>query len=671
MQNGAQWINEKQGKQTFKGYKGSHVSNLTGGNVSGVIIQKDANPIHVDNYSGKITVIYEHDTGVPADVNKGLVIKGGDFKIGKAAAGSEIVLRTDNIGLNMTSGKAADKNLVNGTLNALANKLYYTAYKDGEKNLTGKVEIAEGLTAQSASKRLEDMTFKKENGQGQYVFTPEEDKPPVSDEGPIKKTTTLTKDRTVTWSKVSAENKYVSTLYTEKHTSKQEPMVVDLNGNNLTLNAESADNIAAAVYVGGNEYIDIKNANKDKKISITSTNSDTRGASGIYLYGNSHLTITGPVSIDKVETKGDSANGINSQGKDNEVLIEGPLTIKNVKGLRARAKGFSTSGILLTGDRSKVTVTGPVDISGVEGSSLRTVGADTEISIGGGTITAAKDADHSKNYYAARVDKGTININMKNGKAGDTKTQITGDLYATGQHGKRVLEYSGGQLVDWAHAGVLNVALTDKDSFWTGAGVYDSYTSDHGEGGKTVYDIGKFNLHLKNGATWTNKKQSHGTTTTVKSAEWTGSILAALEGGEDAAHAGVIIQKENTPINILDYKGHTTVIYAHDNANPKKMIGGDTIITKAQAGSGITLRTDNSGLNMGSDKAADKNLVNETLNALANKLYYTAYKDGEKNLTGKVEIAEGLTAQSASKRLENMTFKDANGQGQYLFTPAV
>ncbi|WP_423777907.1 hypothetical protein, partial [Dialister micraerophilus] len=570
----------------------------------------------------------------------------------------------------MTSDKAADKNLVNGTLNALANKLYYTAYKDGEKNLTGKVEIAEGLTAQSASKRLEDMTFKKENGQGQYVFTPEEDKPPVSDEGPIKKTTTLTKDRTVTWSEVSAENKYVSTLYTEKHTSRQEPMVVDLNGNNLTLNAESANKIAAAVYVGGNEYINIKNANKDKKISITSTNSDTRGASGIYLYGNSHLTITGPVSIDKVETKGDSATGINSQGKDNEVLIEGPLTIKNVKGLRARAKGFSAAGILLTGDRSKVTVTGPVDISGVEGSSLRTVGADTEISIGGGTITAAKDSDHSKNYYAARVDKGTININMKDGKAGDTKTQIIGDLYATGQYGKRVVEYSGGQLVDWAHAGVLNVALTDKDSFWTGAGVYDSYTSDYGAGGKTVYDIGKFNLHLKNGATWTNKKQSHGTTTTVKSAEWTGSILATLEGGADAAHAGVIIQKESTPIHILDYKGHTTVIYAHDNSNPKNMIGGDTIISKAQTGSEITFRTDHTGLNMSSDKAADKNLVSETLNALANKLYYKAYVNGETNLKGKVEIAEGLTAQSVSKRLEDMTFKKENGQGQYLFTPA-
>ena len=673
LQNGAQWINKAQNKRYVhddedKGAgEKSHISRLTGGNTiseAGVIFPEDEKDITIDSYSGHTMVVYGHDTANPKKMT------GGDTIITKAQAGSGITLRTDNSGLNMESGKAADKNLVSETLNALANKLYYTAYKDGEKNLTGKVEIAEGLTAQSASKRIEDMTFKKENGQGQYLFTPSEDEPPVSDEGPIKKTTTLTKDRTVTWSEVSADNKYVSTLYTEKHTSKQEPMIVDLNGNNLTLNAASANQIAAAVYVGGNEYIDIKNTNKDKKLSITATNTDTRGASAIYLNGNSHLTITGPVSIDKVETKGDSANGINSQGKGNEVLIEGPLTIKNVKGLRGRGKGISASGILLTGDNSKVIVTGPVDISGVEGSGLKTVGADTEISIGGGTITAAKDADRSKNYYAARVEKGTININMKNGKAGDTKTQITGDLYATGQYGKRVVEYSGGQLVDWADAGVLNVALTDKDSFWTGAGVYDSYTSDYGAGGKTVHDIGKFNLHLKNGATWTNERQSHGTTTTVSSAEWTGSILATLAGGEDAAHAGVIIQKESTPIHILDYKGHTTVIYAHDNSNPKNMIGGDTIISKAQAGSEITLRTDNTGLNVTSDKAADKNLVSETLNALANKLYYKAYVNGETNLKGKVEIAEGLTAQSVSKRLEDMTFKKENGQGQYLFTPA-
>ena len=80
--------------------------------------------------------------------------------------------------------------------------------------------------------------------------------------------------------------------------------------------------------------------------------------------------------------------------------------------------------------------------------------------------------------------------------------------------------------------------------------------------------------------------------------------------------------------------------------------------------------TDSEGLNTSSGKAADKNLVSETLNALAGKLYYEAYKNGEKNLAGTVEIAEGLTAQSATKRLETMTYKAGTGQGQYLYTPA-
>lgn len=93
-------------------------------------------------------------------------MKGGDFKIAKAAANSGITLRTDNTGLNTSSTKAEDKNLVSGTLNKLANKLYYEAYAKGENNLTGKVEIAEGLTAQSASMRVEDITYKKRQDRG-------------------------------------------------------------------------------------------------------------------------------------------------------------------------------------------------------------------------------------------------------------------------------------------------------------------------------------------------------------------------------------------------------------------------------------------------------------------------------------------------------------------------
>lgn len=145
------------------------------GETAGVIKMRPGVGLSVEEYAGNTTVIYEHDTAEPADPNEGLAVKGGDFKIAKAAADSSIVLRTDNTGLNTSSTKAADRNLVSGTLNKLANKLYYTAYKDGEKNLTGKVEIAEGLTASTAGLRIEDITYKETDGQGFYSYTPASD----------------------------------------------------------------------------------------------------------------------------------------------------------------------------------------------------------------------------------------------------------------------------------------------------------------------------------------------------------------------------------------------------------------------------------------------------------------------------------------------------------------
>lgn len=684
LQNGAIWTNEKYGKTNYAGFKGSYVTRLTGGSdasYAGVIIQKDKNPISMENYSGHTMVIYEHDTMVPTDPNEGLAIKGGDFKIGKAAAGSGIILRTNNAGLDTSSDKVADKNLVSGTLNKLANKLYYAAYTKGEKNLSGKVEIAEGLTASSLSKRIEDVTFKESNGQGQYLYTPVEDEKktgPITTSEDISVTRKAEADGSVriVWTEPNAVGgKYVSTLYSENSTSKQNPMVVDLNGHNLDLKANSAGKIAAAVYVGNNQYIHI-NGGVNDKLLIEATNTDTRGSNGIFLEGNSHLNIKGNVEISNVVTKGDAAAGIAFQGKDSEAVIDGTLKITDVYGKRGRGAGINASGIAVTGEKSKMTVTGPVSISGVKGSGLKTVGADTTISVGGGTIEAAEDADKSHNYYAARVEKGTININMDGNQAGKKKTNITGDMFVTGQYGKKVIEYSGGQLVDWKNAGKLNVALTDNQSSWKGAAVYDQYTSDYGTGGKTVHDVGEFNLWLQNGAVWTNERQSHGTTTTTGSAAFIGSQIAHFHGDDGDAKKSVIYQKDENPIFVNTYSGKSTIIYEHDTTAPTDpnegfaIKGGDFKITNAATGSDIVLRTNNAGLNTASDKAADKNLVSGTLNKLANKLYYAAYTKGEKNLSGKVEIAEGLTAQSVSMKVGDITYKDADGQGQYLYTPA-
>ena len=647
----------------------------------GVIDMTDAKAgtVTIQNYGGSSTYIYKHDTTKPADANSGYAILGGDVKISHADKGSEITLLTDRAGLDFASTKADEKNLISGTLNALAGKLYYTGYADG--NLSGTVKIAEGLTASSSSLRSETITFStadtgtKQAGQGFYAYTPEQDKPTYKT-GAITKSEDISLSRELDESGVAhvsvtesnaGNNKFASAIYAGESTSPSSPMTVKMSGKGLALNAAQSSGQAAAIYAGANTYIKVINPSADQKLTITANNTDTRGAHGIYADAYAHLNISGPVEITDIVTKGDAATGINIQGKQSEITIDGPLTISNVKGVRERGAGMNAAGILVTGDSSTVTVSGPVDISNVRGSGILLKGKDTKVAVGGGTITAAEDSDHSHNFYAVRVDKGTLDINMKDGAAGDTTTKITGDMYATGQYGKKVVEYSGGELIDWNDAGILNVALTDKDSFWKGVAAYDMYNEDYGTGGNTTHDIGQFNLYLQNGATWTNEQQSHVTTTTIadKKPVWEGSTLATLHGGKDADNAGLIYQKDNNPISVVNYSGHTTVFYEHDAADPTKMIGGSFHITNAAEGSAITFITDNKGITSGfadGDSADAKDKVANVLNNLAGKLFYKNYTDG--HLSGVVKIAEGLTASSAALKTGNISFStDQTGTG--------
>ena len=657
----------------------------------GIIDMTDAKAgtVTIQSYGGSSTYIYKHDTTKPADANSGYAILGGDVKISQADKGSEITLLTDRAGLDFDSAKADEKNLISGTLNALAGKLYYTGYADG--NLSGTVKIAEGLTASSVSLRSETITFStadtgtKKAGQGFYDYTPEQEKPNYKT-GAITKSEDISLSRELDESGVAhvsvtesnaGGDKFASAIYAGESTDPSSPMTVKMSGKGLALHVAQTNGQAAAIYADANTYIKVINPSADQKLTITANNTDTRGAHGIYADRNAHLNISGPVEITDIVTKGDAATGINIQGQRSEITIDGPLTISNVKGLRERGAGMSAAGIQVTGDSSTVTVSGPVDISGVRGSGILLKGKDTKVSVGGGTITAAEDSDHSHNFYAVRVDKGTLDINMKDGAAGDTTTKITGDMYATGQYGKKVVEYTGGELIDWNAAGILNVALTDKDSFWKGVAAYDMYNDNYGAGGNTMHDIGQFNLYLQNGAAWTNEQQSHVTTTTIasKNPVWAGSTLATLHGGSNAANAGLIYQKDTNPISVVNYSGHTTVFYDHDASDPTKMNGGSFNITNAAEGSAITFITDNKGITSGfadGDSADAKDQVARVLNNLAGKLFYKNYTDG--HLSGVVKIAEGLTASSAALKTGDISFSTDQtgtgvaGQGYYAYT---
>lgn len=671
MEEGSSWTHTTglSGDTAASEFAGSRISKLSG--QGGVVYQDSDKPVTVYDYFGNKTVVYRHDSADPT------MIQGGDFIVKKAASGSAITLVTGSEGIKAgfkDTDSAADRNKVSAVLNKLANKLYYSGYAK-EKNLTGVVRIAEGLTASSASAAVGKegkITFSDGTGeglsagQGYYAYVP--DSEVVYKTGPITDSEKISETRkdeegTVYVKAVNPNadsEKYVSALYAAGTADKANPMKVRMDGKNLDLNAASADKIAAAVYVTDNAHVEILNNAKDKTLSIHASNTDTRAANGILSKGSySSLHMEGPVEISNIMTAGDGAAGISVDGQNSEVILDGTLTVKNVSGKRERGRGQNAAGIRVVGDNSSVSVTGPVDLSGIKGSSLRTTGADTEISVGGGTITAAKDEDKSHNYYAARVDKGTININMKDGKAGTNTTKITGDMYVTDQYGKKVVEYTGGALEDFKDAGKLNVALTDKDSFWTGVAAYDQYNDSHGPGGNTMHDIGEFNLYLANGASWTNEQQAHVTTGTLDEDKqvWKGSQLASLHGGRDEAHAGIIYQKHEDPIFVENYSGYERVFYEHEKDDPASIKGGAFKIANAEEGSAITLITDSTGLSSRwkeTDDAVSRKQVSDVLNQLAGKLYYGNYKDG--HLKGTVEIADGLTVSSKVFKTDDILF---------------
>lgn len=671
MEEGSSWTHTTglSGDTAASRFAGSRISKLSG--QGGVVYQDSDKPVTVYDYSGNKTVVYRHDSADPT------MIQGGDFIVKKAASGSAITLVTGSEGIKAgfkDTDSAADRNKVSAVLNKLANKLYYSGYAK-EKNLTGVVRIAEGLTASSASAAVGKegkITFSDGTGeglsagQGYYAYVP--DSEVVYKTGPITDSEKISETRkdeegTVYVKAVNPNadsEKYVSALYAAGIADKANPMKVRMDGKNLDLNAASADKIAAAVYVTDNAHVEILNNAKDKTLSIHASNTDTRAANGILSKGSySSLHMEGPVEISNIMTAGDGAAGISVDGQNSEVILDGTLTVKNVSGKREQGRGQNAAGIRVVGDNSSVSVTGPVDLSGIKGSSLRTTGADTEISVGGGTITAAKDEDKSHNYYAARVDKGTININMKDGKAGTNTTKITGDMYVTDQYGKKVVEYTGGALVDCKDAGKLNVALTDKDSFWTGVAAYDQYNDSYGPGGNTMHDIGEFNLYLANGASWTNEQQAHVTTGTLDEDKqvWKGSQLAFLHGGRDEAHAGIIYQKHEDPIFVENYSGYERVFYEHEKDDPASIKGGAFKIANAEEGSAITLITDSTGLSSRwkeTDDAVSRKQVSDVLNQLAGKLYYGNFKDG--HLKGTVEIADGLTVSSKVFKTDDILF---------------
>ncbi|WP_304116729.1 hypothetical protein, partial [Phascolarctobacterium succinatutens] len=644
LQNGATWNNvvvDTLVKNPANGEKwsGSHVAKLVGGESeakAGNIFQKDSNNLTIDNYSGNTNIFYAH-TGNGEDAEN---YAAGDTIIKHAADGSVVSLITDNTGISMNS----DANVAN-VLNALAGKLTYSNFANGEKNLTGYVKIADGLTASSKEQKTGDITFSEKDGKGSY-----------STETPVvppktEFTTALTGDTAADTEYAGniKDGKYVFGANTkikadaESAVDAKAPLTIEAGSNKLVLTAKkgswSSVNVAFNHDVAGTTKI---TAGELVIGAAGGWGADADGydRSGLVVK-NGNVDITAATTT--VNAHSDATNpayGILAQNNGSRVDIHGDLKLANdsfgpTNGLWAEdAKDYG-------GKASIINVDGKVDISLANGNALTAIRTGSTVTVGGGNIQIA--ADQKNENYALKSDGGVVNVNMNADKnaAGTVTTVVKGNAIAYSEKANSSFDYPD-------RDSTINIGLSDKDSSWTGA----AFAKDLGTTGNPYKGI--INLYVSNGATWNN--EAWGKT----NAAFDGSHITKLAGGASEAAAGNIFQKDSNNLTIDNYSGNTNIFYAHtsNGENASNYAAGDTIIKGAAAGSVVNLITDNTGIAMDNDAS-----VANALNALAGKLTYSNFASGEKNLTGYVKIADGLTASSQTKKSDTIKFNSDTGKG--------
>ena len=663
LRNGATWINEAQNTRYYQDNEDvgngemSRVTNFYGGDTfenAGIIKQTaDSKLLTIDNYSGNALVLYSHDAENPT------TIYGGDVRIGTAATDSAITLRTDNVGIDTNNDE-----LVSDVLNSLAGKLYYEAYVNGENNINGMVEIAEGLTASSASMQTGYITFSEIDGKGSYGTG--EGAPIIPSAQNVTKYTKAivgneTDDTVYVYSGVLKENVY---------NFVKEETTITVSDNTVDAGTGFTDKIGASVSGAGVDNSVNINLNGNTIIIVNNNDGNSAGIAAID---------GGVVEFDNAGTISVSATGT---GKASALFANdgGKILIHNAAGgaidLSTSSDNASDGAVVRALNGSEISVDGLVNIV-ADGSKCanEAISVDgSKVEIAGGTIKAENGAEYAIHASGTDTAQGIVNINMQNNtrsiaSVGTNKVVLAGNISAE-------------------ENGIVNIGLNGSASSWSGDNVGDandgqlnlyvnngaSWTGNNSGNASVVLDkatwtgnnTGAIDLLMDNGATWKGYNTNGNSTVTIKNASvWynnnTGSdnsVINKFVGATGDEAAGVIDMTGSTSNLVIDdYSGNTIIAYSRDGEDPTNVLGGTTTIKNASDGSIVTLRTDNKGINY-----IDKDEVLAVLDNLAKKLYYTSYAT-ENNLAGYVEIAEGLTASSVSKFAGNIVFGGEAGQG--------
>ena len=655
LSNGASWINHEYGKAVASYYgqtvEGSVVSNFHGGKdeaSTGYILQDDINDLTFKTYDGYSTIFYKHSGD---GTGEGAYEDYGDVVIKQAAAGSHVTLVTDNTGIHTENREVLDK-----ALNELAKKLVYSAYVQGETHLSGKVEIASGLTASSMGKVFKsgDISFSKEDGRGFYDIPNVQLKTDFTTAitGNLAGDTEysdayVTTDDAYSFSKDSTITTTGAAINAKKDLTVTSSKALSLKTTGTAINQTDATKVNMTV----------------SKLSIDAKETGNANLSGIYMKKydantTNVMNITGDVDITAVG-KG-STFGINLDG-NTALTINGNLKAK-VQG----ASSWSYNGVNAVQAKgstyrkapAKVIVNGNMDIeSNGDGLYAGAWGSSIVVN-GGGNITV--DKANKTGFAALRAEAGKVSMNVKTDESGNIIGSAGNDVAINGNIEASTSAVSKGDVP--GKLTQINLGLDTAKSVLNGI-VYNAFGVDGISSIKTSWGTtdlgstykGETNLWLSNGGVWNNEAYGN-----PSASQFTGSLVSNFHGGESSEKAGNIFQKDANSLTIGNYSGNTNIFYAHtgNGEAADNYKAGDTIIKKAAEGSVVSLITDNSGVSMDNEYS-----VANVLNALAGKLTYSAYVNGEKNLTGYVKIAGGLTASSVAMKTGNIAFSTEDGKG--------
>ncbi len=693
-----------------------------------------AGNLNIQNYNGNATVVMAHAAD---DVTK---VNGGNITIGTATSGSGITLLTDSSGMDLTN-----KYVINDALNALANKLYYTGYKNGEKNLSGYAKIAEGLTSASISKFVGDIQYDSATGQGSLdKSSVDYGKDWPSAQSKTAFTTKLSGDYTTDKEyrdagvlpdtnniyKFTKEATTITTADSSVTTAKD--TTLELNKHNMTITSNGGDAIATtggtltvkdagsltlkganAIAAANSKVVvnaagadlngNVKAEGADSAVTVTTTDATSIGGS---------LTANGEKASATINAQSSNITGdVSASGNNSSVSLTttGNTTITgavSANGANANVSinGTGTSignGVSVSGSGAKVAAK---SINKLDGDVTTDADASAELTFAEGAAWTGSNAGST----TMSMNKGTwngansgrLNATLANG------TVWTGDSSGAGSTiSLNASTWNG------ANSGANSSVTLTSGSSWSKANTADGVTVSADKSTWSGANSGdKANITLTNGAGWTGANTGSNATVTLTDSSWTGdnsgaglSLSAANSSWSGSTSAGgsatltsgsswtgastgegfslslngstwnntgasklaafsgtsgVVNMDSAASVTVGSYSGDATVIYKHNNSNPTEVYGGNFTVGKAEAGSRITLLTDNTGVD-----TTDEDRINEALDALANKLYYTGYTAGERNLAGYVKLAEGLTASSVIKQTGDITYDSSTGQG--------